>query len=67
MELQCSACKFWEEISDTPAMGSCRRHAPLAVILNPLSEFSNLDARWPRTKPEDWCGEWDRKIETKNL
>lgn len=72
METLCNTCKFWDRFGDRPTIGLCRFHAPLAVsvspkpetTITPLSDFSHLDAQWPSCKSDDWCGEWDRRVET---
>ena len=64
MEIQCSTCKFWDKLGDNPSTGLCRYHAPMASAMDPLAEVSHMDAHWPRSTKEDWCGRWDRKVET---
>ncbi len=63
-QISCGTCKFWDKSCDDPAWGPCRRHAPLASSMDPLSQSAHPDACWPRTKADDWCGEWDQKVET---
>lgn len=64
-EISCKSCKFWDVIKDSPggAAGLCRRYAPRSVGMNPLGEITNLDTTWPRTRPDDWCGQWDKRVE----
>jgi hypothetical protein len=65
MEKQCDNCKFWKEVVevvDNPNMGPCRRRAPMSETTNPLSGAKNLNALWPQTKSNDWCGEWEAKV-----
>lgn len=62
-ELKCKTCKFWEEKTvDAPVMGLCRRYAPRSVAVSALNSGENLDAVWPRTGPEDGCGEWVKQV-----
>jgi hypothetical protein len=62
-EAKCKSCKFWEEKTvEPPAMGLCRRYAPRPLAVSALSSAENLDAVWPRTGPDAWCGEWDRQV-----
>jgi hypothetical protein len=65
---RCETCRFWQGQTH-----ECHRHAP--VILTPLGRTSALsrvkasqaesaaipvaDRAWPRTEPDEWCGEWD--------
>ena len=44
---QCSNCRFWDD--EMCGVGMCRRHAPAAG--------SCRTATWPRSRPDDWCGE----------
>ena len=64
MESQCSTCRFWKQTGDTPVVGKCRKYAPRAVAMDPLSDTTNLDVIWPRTAPTDWCGEWETGVAT---
>ena len=64
MEFNCQTCKFWKKTGDTPLLGVCRKYAPRATAMDPLSGIENLDVIWPRTGPGDWCGEWENRAET---
>jgi hypothetical protein len=61
MDNICERCKFWEEDGDIPNFGSCRRYAPKAVVSHPIDGPDSMDTIWPRTKNNEWCGEWDPK------
>jgi hypothetical protein len=64
MDLHCENCKFWEqEESDIPSMGLCHRYAPRPVATHPVKGPESMDTVWPRTKGEEWCGEWKAKVE----
>lgn len=49
-------------------LGLCRRYAPRPVN-NAVSEAKDagtaerLVARWPVAASDDWCGEWDPKLD----
>ena len=49
---RCGTCRWWVPIADR-ADGACHRHAP-----NPRAQRRQA---WPRTLPEDWCGEFARR------
>ena len=65
---RCETCRFWEA-----GTTECHRHAP--VIVTTLGRgsapsrgvtsssgdalTSGVNRAWPRTQPEEWCGEWD--------
>jgi hypothetical protein len=61
--MECEACKFWEEDQQLPEMGFCHRYAPTPKGHNPMGEDESIDAIWPRTKKQEWCGEWSAKVE----
>lgn len=44
MKQECSNCFFHRE-------GECRKKTP-------WSSGVNMQGHWPKTKPDDWCGEW---------
>lgn len=45
----CQTCRFWKK--DTSLNGLCRRNAP-------KPDATRFSARWPRTKQDEWCGEF---------
>lgn len=49
----CLHCRWWNAITTTGDMGTCRRYAP---DRHPSDGMSS--ACWPITFPEDWCGEF---------
>ena len=50
---------FIETVVDMLRNGHCRRLPPQVVVWPPQEpDDATCDSRWPRTKPEDWCGEW---------
>jgi hypothetical protein len=59
MENNCENCKFWQEDGEIPGLGSCHRYAPNAVVSHPVQVPGSMDTDWPRTKNDEWCGEWD--------
>jgi hypothetical protein len=48
---RCSNCYSWEELEDHQR-GRCRRHAPTPSL-------SGLEALWPITRADDWCGQFE--------
>lgn len=51
----CSVCKFW--VSKDPNYGDCRFNPPVVIAVSPEQY---LEARWPRTEPDDWCGKFEQ-------
>lgn len=74
---KCENCKFWERSLD--ALGSCRRHAPrpvyaklMVAMLYPNLGYAgtvsgDLTSEWPETLFHDWCGEFERAVDTEAL
>jgi hypothetical protein len=59
-EQRCANCLYWsirdpERTSEIE--GKCRRRAPLPMMIAE-PEQEQLDAYWPTTFHDDWCGEW---------
>jgi len=62
-ELLCATCRFWTRvrvegpgvpgIPGTPALGSCKRHAP-----RPTVGTGHSHVIWPLTAAGEFCGEW---------
>ena len=50
----CASCVHWEQ-EDSDG-GSCRCYPPTVIVLD-----GDLDAKWPSTQVNDWCGEWGAK------
>lgn len=44
------------ELVEIENAGECRRMPPQYLIW----DTDIADSRWPRTQPDDWCGEWKR-------
>ena len=73
----CRNCTNWQALDEfldriDPAtnnqnaqLGQCRRYAPqpLAPEAGGSGEDSAWDARWPRAASDDWCGEWDPRLD----
>lgn len=55
----CIDCKFWVAPRKYCGFktGECRRNSPIAGRL--------ITQRWPRTKPDDWCGDYKAKPKAK--
>ena len=64
MKLTCETCQFWGwEVEDTgePLTHQCRRYAPRPMSWRELGTEEPGWAEWPRTLPDDWCGEHTAK------
>ena len=48
----CYECKFWQAKKDHMT-GWCRRYAP-----QPRVDGNAVDAVWPKTQNDDYCGDW---------
>ena len=60
MQITCDKCNFWKPPGgwdETWAVkaADCRRHPPVAV--DPGNDGLYKNAQWPRTDPDDWCGD----------
>jgi hypothetical protein len=66
-ETYCKNCRFWRKSLNekTPSVGECRRYAPSPRSLLLPREGpeegvqSDLDAHWPVTWDDEWCGEFE--------
>ena len=59
-DMRCETCLFWVKGGDgeLKAHGRCHRF-PAVYVGKPVDAAINTRWwRWPNTKPEDWCGEW---------
>ena len=63
METKCETCRFWKQDGESSSMGFCYRYAPRPAITTPTESLGAMDAIWPRTNEEEWCGAWTAKIE----
>jgi hypothetical protein len=63
----CLNCNYWApEFSEAqkaegnawPDAGKCRRYPPFARDLAPTDREDEKRARFVRTTPDEWCGEW---------
>lgn len=61
-ETNCEDCKFWQVENNLTSTGSCHRYAPRPAVSHPIAGPESMDAVWPRTKNEEWCGEWQAKV-----
>jgi hypothetical protein len=66
----CANCRFWFPkygVNDRRSYGPgyCRRHAPRSPLLVATDHYaaSELDGFWPKTKGEDWCGDYETRPE----
>ncbi len=75
----CRNCTTWDALEEfldriDPAtqgqkvqIGQCRRYAPRPLTPETASTAASGTARWdsfwPRVASDDWCGEWDPKLD----
>lgn len=57
MRSTCRDCVFWSGNRTTFHDGQCRAHAPEVDVVTP---DAGAEARWPLTKPGDWCGDFEQ-------
>lgn len=70
-EENCGVCRFWRRKHGADEeFGKCRRNAPSVAIIDPqkpgnenLGISRDLEALWPGTFEEEWCGEFQPKGE----
>lgn len=55
----CSSCEYWKYLKGQPN-GECHRNSPRPNADTAVTE-------WPETTPHDWCGDYEGKIEPKEL
>lgn len=67
MSERCGTCRFWprypyaeaNDVSDAGDAGGdqsdCRRHAPIAAVVDNR-------AVWPRVGARDWCGDFEPRL-----
>lgn len=55
----CSSCKHWSNQANA-SQGECRRHAPQALVFV-IDAQTKYESRFPATKAEDWCGDFDKR------
>jgi len=61
--MECKNCRWWQ-IQSAYHEGLCRKNAPIRTVKIHQEEMdSQFLAVWPETKPEDWCGDWELKID----
>lgn len=67
---RCGQCRFWSEIPQAGGeRGNCHRYAPPARIFSDSESDevvrSDIYARWPQTREEDWCGDFKQNAEVR--
>lgn len=55
-EIGCSICRFSSLHPDNDSMMLCRRQCPAETA-------SNGVAKWPIVKADDWCGDFEERID----
>ena len=60
----CNSCRFWDKFPKTYGLGQCLRQppTPLLVQLSPML----IEARYPPTNENQWCGEYVREAQTES-
>lgn len=55
----CLTCRFWDSHAHTNTSGTCRRMPPGGGHWRPSreGEQSWIEANWPDTSFDEWCGE----------
>ena len=56
IDKRCENCIFWDSI--TKEVSICRRNAPQARLSLVTDNAVGVEANWPRTERNDWCGEF---------
>ena len=52
----CATCRFWKPMNELEGRGAqCRKNPPIAIP-------GRGNADWPKTRPQDWCGQYARKV-----
>lgn len=65
MTERCEGCRWWAK-GGYYGVGECRRfppdHGPMGNV-HQGGDFS--ERRWPKTRDDDWCGEWQARPESR--
>jgi hypothetical protein len=59
--MRCQTCKFWNETNES--LGTCHRYAPRPVVKEGTGNRRRVVPLWPKTKADQWCGEWSVRVE----
>lgn len=54
----CAACANWKDLDSST--GECRAKAPQTIVLK-IDDETTVESRFPVTKSDDWCGEFEAK------
>lgn len=49
----CATCRFWKQWKDLESGGKCQARPPMVIAAAYL-----VETRWPETRHDDWCGEY---------
>ena len=60
MDECCQNCKFWKGGCDNYSK-ECHRKAPLPYMFRPNEKTLDIGTRWPLTKDNQYCGEFEAK------
>jgi len=58
--MRCRTCRFWEEINQS--LGRCHRYAPRPRVKEGTGNRMSLIPLWPKTKADEWCGDWSVRV-----
>ena len=66
MPVMCETCRFWRKTRNAWVhSGFCHRRAPSSAPSDAVQHGHDAEtARWPLTRPLDWCGEHELTKET---
>lgn len=59
--IKCETCHYF---SASPA--ECRRKSPLGTLIGGPAGQPAVVGFWPSTRPEGWCGEYTRVLDSSN-
>jgi hypothetical protein len=67
IESWCGGCRFFDVNTHTHDSGRCRRHSPVRMRVDLLSEkeledetfIGRPEGEWPVVMTDDWCGDFE--------
>lgn len=63
MDRNCRGCRYWavreEEWREREWLADCRRRGPQWDETPAHEGYSGRERKWPVTRPEDWCGDFE--------
>lgn len=62
MKVNCACCSYFSPMSNRHRRNQCRRRAPAPrLTYDGRHDVLELGV-WPVVTPEDWCGEFKRRV-----